>query len=80
MQYHMLTAYGTSSETNSHSPSSPVHGSGQGSTSSSTEWTFNADIILKYYSDQAKGCIIKDRTNAIIQERDADMIVDDVTM
>eukprot|EP00957_Ditylum_brightwellii_P003406 258107-Ditylum_brightwellii.AAC.1 len=80
MQYHMLTAYGTSSETNRHSPSSPVHGSGHGSTLSAAEWTFNADIILKCYSDQANGCIIKDPTNAIIQEQDADMIVDDVTM
>eukprot|EP00957_Ditylum_brightwellii_P148147 11279459-Ditylum_brightwellii.AAC.1 len=68
MQYHMLTAYGTFSETNCHSPSSPVHGSGQGSTSLSAEWTFNSDIILKCYSDQTNGCIIKDPTNAIIQK------------
>eukprot|EP00957_Ditylum_brightwellii_P208128 15355961-Ditylum_brightwellii.AAC.1 len=80
MQYHMLTAYGTSSETNHHSPTSPVHGSGQGSTSPSTEWTFNADIILKCFSDQANRCIIKDPINTIIQERNADMIVDDATM
>eukprot|EP00957_Ditylum_brightwellii_P061953 4701763-Ditylum_brightwellii.AAC.1 len=80
MQYQMMTAYGTLSATNRHSPSSPVHGSGQGSTSLSAEWTFNADIILKCYSDQANGCVIKDPTNGIIQERDADMIVNDVTM
>eukprot|EP00957_Ditylum_brightwellii_P123988 9450982-Ditylum_brightwellii.AAC.1 len=72
----MLTAYGTLSETNCHSPSSPVHGSGQGSMSSSAEWTINADMILKCYSDQANGCIIKDPTNVIIQEQHADMIVD----
>eukprot|EP00957_Ditylum_brightwellii_P107499 8202198-Ditylum_brightwellii.AAC.1 len=59
------------SETNCHSPSSPVHGSGQASMLSSAEWTFNADIILKCYSDQANECIIKDPTNTIIQERDA---------
>eukprot|EP00957_Ditylum_brightwellii_P156290 11895513-Ditylum_brightwellii.AAC.1 len=49
MQYHMLTAYVTSSETNCHSPTSPVHGSGQGSTSLSAEWTFNeqdTDMII----------------------------------
>eukprot|EP00957_Ditylum_brightwellii_P016497 1239866-Ditylum_brightwellii.AAC.1 len=68
MQYHMLTAYGTSSKTNSHPPTSPVHGSGQGSTSLSAEWTFNADIILKCYLDKANGCVIKDPTYDIIQE------------
>eukprot|EP00957_Ditylum_brightwellii_P158862 12091868-Ditylum_brightwellii.AAC.1 len=47
---------------------------------SAAEWTFNADIILKLYSDQANGCIIKDPTNDIIQEQNVDMIVDDVTM
>eukprot|EP00957_Ditylum_brightwellii_P086866 6611612-Ditylum_brightwellii.AAC.1 len=38
MKYYMNTAYGISTETNQHSNTSPVHGSGQGATNAPPGW------------------------------------------
>eukprot|EP00957_Ditylum_brightwellii_P055715 4221559-Ditylum_brightwellii.AAC.1 len=80
MKYNMLTAYGLSTQTDSCSPNNPIHGHGQGATCAPPSWNFNSDIILKIYPKEAHGCIIKDSTENISQERDANMFVDNQTM
>eukprot|EP00957_Ditylum_brightwellii_P130434 9950353-Ditylum_brightwellii.AAC.1 len=80
IKYYMLTAYGSSTQTNFHSPDNPIHGHGQGATCDPPSGNFNSDIILKIYSKEAHGCNIKDLTENIPQKRDTDMFVGNQTM
>eukprot|EP00957_Ditylum_brightwellii_P001007 80531-Ditylum_brightwellii.AAC.1 len=80
MKYNMLTTYGLSTQTNSHNPNNQIHGHGQGATCASPSWNFNSDTILKIYSKETHGCIIKDPTENTSQERDTDMFVDNQTV
>eukprot|EP00957_Ditylum_brightwellii_P136509 10410475-Ditylum_brightwellii.AAC.1 len=49
MRYYMNTAYEISTETNQHSNTSPVHGSGQGATNTPPGWGFTSHICLVQY-------------------------------
>eukprot|EP00957_Ditylum_brightwellii_P180891 13780873-Ditylum_brightwellii.AAC.1 len=79
MKYYMNTAYGISKETNQHSKTSPVHGSGQGATDAPPGWGFASHICLVQYKKKAYGCKICNPTETIKQVRNADMFVDDMT-
>eukprot|EP00957_Ditylum_brightwellii_P177298 13506285-Ditylum_brightwellii.AAC.1 len=80
IEYYMSTAYGLSTEKNTNLNNQPVHGHRQGATCSPASWTFNSDTILKIYTKEAHGCIIRDPTKTKQQERDADMFIDNQTM
>eukprot|EP00957_Ditylum_brightwellii_P025595 1934206-Ditylum_brightwellii.AAC.1 len=79
MTDHMSTAHGLSEETNSHTKDQAFHGNGQGMASVPPNWSFTSNTCLDEYSDKAHGCIIKDPTKTLKQERDADMSVDSLT-
>ena len=51
-KYAIETANGISKETYSHSPESPVYGTGQGSTTSTTGWGKLVSLALALYNKQ----------------------------
>eukprot|EP00957_Ditylum_brightwellii_P206499 15348714-Ditylum_brightwellii.AAC.1 len=79
MRYYMNTAYGVSTETNQHSIKSPAHGSGQRATDAPSGWGFTLHLCLVQYNKKAYKWKICDPTEAILQVRNADMFVDDMT-
>jgi hypothetical protein len=66
MQFHIKTALGVSREYYQDSPTTPLHGSGQGSGSASTLWLFIGSIVMTIYQDLAAGMQI---TNADVTEK-----------
>jgi hypothetical protein len=66
MQFHIKTALGVSREYYQDSPTTPLHGSGQGSGSASTLWLFISSIVMTIYQDLAAGMQI---TNADLTEK-----------
>ena len=66
MQFHIKTALGVSEDYYTDTPTTPLHGSGQGSGSASTLWLFISSIIMTIYQDLATGMKM---TNAEITEK-----------
>eukprot|EP00957_Ditylum_brightwellii_P197390 15038853-Ditylum_brightwellii.AAC.1 len=79
MRYYMNTSYGVSTETNRHSKKSPVNGSGHRAIDAPPGWGFTLHICLLQYNKKAYRCKICDPTEAILQVRNTDMFVDDMT-
>eukprot|EP00957_Ditylum_brightwellii_P188291 14334401-Ditylum_brightwellii.AAC.1 len=79
MRYYINTAYGVSTKTNQHSKESPVHGSGQGATDTPPGLGFTSHLCLVQYDKKAYGCKISDPTEELLQVRNADMFVDNIT-
>ena len=55
MKYKVITALGISEDHHSHSTSFPIHGTGQGSGSSGTNWLFNSVPMMKLISQICNG-------------------------
>eukprot|EP00957_Ditylum_brightwellii_P169351 12889925-Ditylum_brightwellii.AAC.1 len=51
----------------------------QGPTDAPPGHTFNSDVCQKCYDKKAKGCIIRDPMQQLIQHRNLDQNVDDTT-
>ena len=66
-KYHVRTDLGMSSTSFSHSPDSPIYGTGQGSGNSPMIWGFISSVLLDAYESLAEPAVYcnPDRTNEI---------------
>eukprot|EP00978_Attheya_sp_CCMP212_P032184 scaffold124289_cov63-Attheya_sp.AAC.2 len=73
-------AFGVSEEFNKHSPDTPLHGLGQGSTDGPTRWNFLSDKIIKAHNKRAKGSTLTDPGKWLSVKRSADKFVNDFSL
>jgi hypothetical protein len=80
MNYHMVTAYGVSKESNQHSDNDPSYGMGQGAADGPGGWSLVSNVIVKSHNQKAYGSLITDPIKTIKVHRSADSFVDDTTL
>lgn len=80
MQFSVRTAMGDSPQTYSHSESTPIHGVGQGGTSSPAFWLLTSSILFDCYQRKATGMLICDPTRTITICQWLEAIVDDTSL
>jgi ribonuclease HI len=80
MQYRLRTALGDSTTTYQHSPSTPIHGTGQGSCASPAIWLLISSILMDCLSAMGGGMTMKDVNNDISIQQWIDGFVDDTSL
>eukprot|EP00957_Ditylum_brightwellii_P170877 13006059-Ditylum_brightwellii.AAC.1 len=77
MQFYITTAFGVAAQANFFGLIGPVLGIGQDAIDEPLGWLCTADIVLKCYEYLAKGCIMQDPMQTIVQKANSAMFVDD---
>ena len=81
MEFHLKTALGVSEEFYKHSPTTPVHGSGQGSCASPTLWLIISTILMRCLDRGNPGmAMVQIQQNAKILRSSIDGFVDDTSL
>eukprot|EP00957_Ditylum_brightwellii_P173853 13235765-Ditylum_brightwellii.AAC.1 len=80
LRYTITIAFGEGAHQNWRKLLVYVFGIGQGLTDSPSGWLFISNVILKCYTQLAKGCILQDPTEMISMPTHADMFVNDNTL
>ena len=77
MEYHIVTAYGASSDTSTSTDTHPLYGIGQGATDAPSGWLLVSTILSRYYDSKAIGCTLVDPTGYLSLRWTHVMFVDD---
>ena len=77
LKYYIITAFGKSERSNSHSKKHQFLGPGQGAADSPFAWALISTKLIAAYKRRAKGCKISDPTGTLTWKRAIDMFVDD---
>ena len=80
MQYPLRTAIGDSKNTYQHSPTTPIHGTGQGSCSSPSIWLMLSSILMDCLSELSGGMTMIDVINETTIQQWIDGFVDDTSL
>jgi hypothetical protein len=80
MKYRLRTALGESTRTYQHFPTTPIHGTGQGSCASPAIWLLVSSILMDCLSELGGGMTIIDVTNNYSIQQWIDGFVDDTSL
>lgn len=80
MEYTITTAYGPNTRVNYDGLIAVVFGIGQGSTNGPSGWTCISDPILKTYHRRCSWCSLRDPTNSIKIQANANKFIDNNTL